>query len=107
MTVDEQKMVVTLEYYSWLATQLKGAGEQGTTERLTLEPGTTVRDVLISLAADSAKFEELVYDRADDRLKEYAALIVNGQMIDLAGGLGRTLAPGDELLLLPGFAGGA
>ena len=36
-----------------------------------------------------------------------AALILNGQTIELVGGLDRRLEPGDELLLLPGFAGGA
>lgn len=97
---------VSLEYYSWIATQLKGVGERGTTEHLPIEGGTTVRDLLARLAAESPKFAELVYDREGDRLKEYAALILNGQTIELAGGLDRPLEPGDQLLLLPGFAGG-
>ena len=97
---------VSLEYYSWIATQLKGVGERGTTERLQVEDGTTVRDLLARLSAESPKFAELVYDTVDDRLKEYAALILNGQTIELAGGLDRRLETGDQLLLLPGFAGG-
>jgi molybdopterin converting factor small subunit len=106
MAVDGQRQTVSLEYYSWIATQLKGAGERGTTEQLAIEDGTTVRDLLARLADESPKFAELVYDRADDRLKEYAALILNGQTIELAGGLGRRLEAGDALLLLPGFSGG-
>lgn len=106
MAVDEQQQTVTLEYYSWMAKELKGAGESGTSDRLAIEDGMTVRDLLARLAAASPKFAELVYDRADQRLKEYAALIVNGQMVELAGGLDRPLAPGDHLLLLPGFSGG-
>jgi molybdopterin converting factor small subunit len=106
MAVDGQRQTVSLEYYSWIATQLKGAGERGTTEQLAIEDGTTVRDLLARLADESPKFAELVYDRADDRLKEYAALILNGQTIELAGGLERRLDPGDQLLLLPGFSGG-
>jgi molybdopterin converting factor small subunit len=101
-----KRLTVSLEYYSWLATQLKGAGERGMTEQLTLAEGTTVRDLLAQLSDGSEKFAELVYDRTDDRLKEYAALILNGQMIELAGGLDRQLTDGDQLLLLPGFSGG-
>jgi molybdopterin converting factor small subunit len=106
VTVEQQPQTVSLEYYSWIATVLKGVGEQGTTVHLPIEDGTTVRDLLAQLAAESPKFEELVYDRAEDRLKEYATLILNGQTIELVGGLGRQLVPGDELLLLPGFSGG-
>jgi len=107
MAVDRQQQTITLEYYSWIAKELKGVGERGTTDRLTIQAGTTVRDLLARLAAESPKFAELVYDRASDRLKEYAALILNGQTIELAGGLDRVLEPGDALLLLPGFSGGA
>ena len=106
MAVDEQKRTVSLEYYSWIATQLKGAEERGTTDQLAIEDGMTVRELLARLSDESPKFAELVYDRADDRLKEYAALILNGRTIELAGGLDRPLEPGDELLLLPGFSGG-
>ncbi|MGE3271426.1 MAG: MoaD/ThiS family protein [Chloroflexota bacterium] len=106
MAVDEEAQTVSLEYYSWLATELKGVGERGMTEQLPIADGTTVRDILVRLAAASEKFEELVYDRAGDRLKEYAALILNGQTIELAGGLERRLVAGDQLLLLPGFSGG-
>ena len=106
MAIDGQQRTVSLEYYSWLATQLKGADERGTTDQLAIEDGTTVRELLARLADGSPKFAELVYDRADDRLKEYAALILNGQTIELAGGLDRKLEPGDQLLLLPGFSGG-
>jgi molybdopterin converting factor small subunit len=107
MTVDGQPQTVSLEYYSWIATELKGVGERGTIEQLPIVDGTTVRDLLARLASDSPKFAELVYDCDADRLKEYAALILNGQTIELAGGLGRRLEPGDQLLLLPGFSGGA
>jgi molybdopterin converting factor small subunit len=106
MAVDGQRHTVSLEYYSWIATQLKGAGERGTTEQLPIDDGTTVRALLARLSDTSPRFAELVYDRADDRLKEYAALILNGQTIELAGGLDRVLEPGDQLLLLPGFSGG-
>ncbi|MFN8526178.1 MAG: MoaD/ThiS family protein [Chloroflexota bacterium] len=97
---------VRLEYYSWLAKELKGVGEEGTTVEVPLSGDRTVRALLQDLAADSAKFRELVYDPAENRIKEYATLIVNGRVVELIGGLDARLNPGDELLLLPGFSGG-
>jgi molybdopterin converting factor small subunit len=98
---------VTLEYYSWLAKELIGAGESGATVELPLPLEGTVRALLAELASESPKFAELVYDLQDERLREYATLIVNGRVIELAGGLDSRLKPGDHLLLLPGFSGGA
>ena len=97
---------IKLEYYSWLATELKGVGEQGTTVELAIGGDGTVRSLLERLAGENPKFEELVYDRGADRVKEYATLILNGRTIELAGGLSARLQPGDHLLLLPGFSGG-
>ena len=97
---------IKLEYYSWLATELKGVGEEGTTVELPIGGDGTVRALLERLAAENPKFEDLVYDRGADRVKEYATLILNGRTIELAGGLGAQLQPGDHLLLLPGFSGG-
>jgi hypothetical protein len=42
----------------------------------------------------------------DNCMAPRVALILNGQTIELVGGLDRRLEPGDQLLLLPGFAGG-
>jgi molybdopterin converting factor small subunit len=103
---DAGQAAIRLEYYSWLATELKGVGEAGTTVQVPIVDGTTVRAVLERLAAENPRFEELVYDRGADRVKEYATLILNGRTIELAGGLDARLRPGDHLLLLPGFSGG-
>jgi molybdopterin converting factor small subunit len=97
---------VRLEYYSWLAKELAGADESGTTVELPLPAAGTVRALLEGLAAESEPFRRLVYDVEGKRLREYATLIVNGRVIELAGGLDARLRPGDELLLLPGFSGG-
>ncbi len=97
---------IKLEYYSWLATQLKGVGERGTTVELQIDGDGTVRSLLTRLADENPTFEELVYDRGADRVREYATLILNGRTIELAGGLDARLQPGDHLLLLPGFSGG-
>jgi molybdopterin converting factor small subunit len=97
---------IRLEYYSWLAKELIGASESGATVELPLPTEGTVRGLLARLARESPKFAELVYDLQDERLREYATLIVNGRVVELVGGLDSPLHPGDHLLLLPGFSGG-
>ena len=97
---------VQLEYYSWLGRELIGASEKGKTVTLPLPADGTVRALLADLAADSARFRELVYDPSELRLKEYATLILNGRTIELAGGLGRALAGRRRAAAAPGFSGG-
>ena len=104
---------ITLEYYGWLRKDLgmdSGAspngGEGSTHITIPLWPGATVRALLEGKAAESEAFERLVYDVEGRRVREFVALILNGRVIELAGGLDRKLEPGDELLLLPGFSGG-
>ncbi|MFN0072605.1 MAG: MoaD/ThiS family protein [Chloroflexota bacterium] len=104
---------ITLEYYGWLRKELRladngrpGGGEGSTVITIPLWPEATVRALLETKAVESEAFERLVYDLAGKRVREFVALIVNGRVVELAGGLDRTLEPGDELLLLPGFSGG-
>jgi molybdopterin converting factor small subunit len=103
---------ITLEYYGWLRKELgiedgsPPGGEGSTVTTIALWPDATVRALLEGKAAESEDFERLVYDTKGRRVREFVALIVNGRVIELAGGLDRKLKPGDELLLLPGFSGG-
>jgi molybdopterin converting factor small subunit len=103
---------ITVEYYGWLRKELgldageAGKGEGSTLTTIPLVPDATVRAWLEENAAASEAFERLVYDTDGRRMREFVALILNGRVIELAGGLDRKLEPGDELLLLPGFSGG-
>jgi molybdopterin converting factor small subunit len=103
---------IRIEYYSWLRKELGVADDEpkdregSTLATIPLRDGTTVRSLLAEMAAESESFERLVYDLEDRRLREYVTLIVNGRVVELAGGLDRKLEAGDELLLLPGFSGG-
>lgn len=97
---------VKLEYYSWLSKELIGGSENGAVVEVPLSGDRTVRSLLAGLAADSEPFGRLVYDTDGQRLREYATLIVNGRVVELAGGLDAPLRPGDHLVLLPGFSGG-
>ena len=103
---------ITIEYYGWLRKELgmedgaSSGGEGSTVTNIPLWPEATVRALFEGKAAESEAFERLVYDMEGRRVREFVALIVNGRVIELAGGLDRKLEPGDELLLLPGFSGG-
>src|SRR3712207_6132665 len=98
---EQQNGTITLEYYSWLRKELgvdDGApvngGEGSTLTTLPVRDGATVRSLLEQMAADSDAFRRLVYDVEGQRLREYVTLIVNGRVVELAGGLDRRLEPG-------------
>jgi molybdopterin converting factor small subunit len=104
---------IMLEYYSWLRKELGVASDDAATSgegsaitNLTVASGTTVRALMEEHARASEAFERIVYELEGQRLRESVALIINGRVIELAGGLDRELEQGDELLLLPGFSGG-
>ena len=95
---------VTLLFASVVTAAPSGEGSEITC--LSVTPGTTVRELLEEHARGSEAFERIVYELNGHRLRESVALIINGRVIELAGGLDRELQQGDELLLLPGFSGG-
>jgi molybdopterin converting factor small subunit len=103
---------ISFEYYSWLRKELGVAHDEpkdregSTITTVPIEDGQTIRELLRGMAAESEPFQRLVYDLEGERLREYVTLIVNGRVVELAGGLDIPLKPGDELLLLPGFSGG-
>jgi len=53
------------------------------------------------------RFVEWVYDRPERRVHEHCTVLVNGRAFEGLDGLATELGPGDELTILPGFAGGA
>ena len=102
----EPRPVVVLECYSWLCRELGMAtGDRGRVE-VPFASGETVQQVLDRLAAESEPFARHVFDRDMGRVKESVAVLLNGRHLDLTGGIGATLHPGDEVLILPGFSGG-
>ena len=98
---------VRLEYYAWLGRVLGLSTREGrlfVDEAIT--PGETVRSLLQRLAVRSESFRETIYEPAQDRVRESVALLVNDRAVELAGGLDAPLQDGDNLVFLPGFAGG-
>ena len=97
---------VTLDVLPWTSGKLGlGPGRARLVE--SLAPGDTIRSLLARLAQRVDGFAEWVYDPADERVHEHCTLLVNGRAFEGLGGLSRTLEPGDELTILPGFSGGS
>lgn len=69
-------------------------------------PGDSIGSVLDRLADRLPGFVEWVYDRPERRVHEHCTLLVNGRAFEGLGGLDTGLKDGDELTILPGFAGG-
>lgn len=97
---------VQLECYSWLCRQLGMGDGESTVMDVPLTGDRTVRSVLAYLASRSEAFSRLVYDAETDHIRDYVALVLNGRMVELVGGLEAQLRAGDRLLLIPGFSGG-
>ncbi len=97
---------VQLECFSWLCRQLGMGDGESTVMEVPLTGDRTVRSVLAHLASRSEPFSRLVYDTEGDHIRDHVALIVNGRMVELIGGLDAQLRAGDHLLLIPGFSGG-
>lgn len=66
--------------------------------------GTSVDGLVRQLAERDPEFAALAY--RDGTLTDAFQIVVGGQLLDLAGGGGRVLAEGDEIVLLPPFEGG-
>jgi molybdopterin converting factor small subunit len=67
--------------------------------------GTTVEGLVRHLADRYPDFAAVA--GRDGELTDAFQIVVGEQLLDLAGGVGRVLAEGDELVLLPPFEGGA
>jgi molybdopterin converting factor small subunit len=68
--------------------------------------GGTVRDLLEKLAAQNVELGEVLFDPHTGRVSAHIQLLLNGRLLEIAGGMDAALAPGDTLRLMPGFSGG-
>lgn len=97
---------VRLEVLPWL-TRYFGTEQSG---RVVLEKelsdGTTVSDLLEDVTSQNQELKQVLFDTQTGRLTGYVTLILNGRLLELAGGLEAELEPGDTLRLMPTLAGG-
>jgi molybdopterin converting factor small subunit len=102
---------VYLEIRPWLSRcfvpEPSGSGRSG---RVVLERetgvGATVGDLLEEIASENQELRGVLFDPQTGRLTGYVTLILNGRLLELAGGLEVELSPGDTLRLMPTLAGG-
>jgi len=97
---------IQLELVSWIAKELGYVDDKQARWREEVGAGQTVADLLASLAAKNSRFAEIVFDPADGRTYEHVAIVLNGRLLDAQGGPAAPLHDGDQLMILPGFAGG-
>jgi molybdopterin converting factor small subunit len=107
---------IYLEIMPWLSRyfspEQSGPGQSGSgrSGRVILEremgDGATVSDLLTEITSQSHEFGEVIFDAQTGRLTGHVTLILNGRLLELAGGLEAELKPGDTLRLMPTLAGG-
>jgi len=72
---------------------------------VSLEEGSTIRDLLDNLSASHHGFRSTIFDESG-QIKEYAILMKNRKNIDSRSGLETKLSDGDAVAILTPVAGG-
>ena len=98
---------INLELLDWIAETMDGCGSTGSLicER-EVEESQTVARLLGDLAVKNPRFQQAVFDIKLHQLNESVCLLVNGNLLDLAGGLETILKEGDSVVLVPFIQGG-
>jgi molybdopterin converting factor small subunit len=99
-------LLVTVEILPWLSERLSAGSEGRLTLTQDVSEGTTVRQILEAIGVENRSFRELVFPGGGGDLAGYIMLLLNGRLIELAGGMEAEVRPGDTLRLIPGFSGG-
>jgi hypothetical protein len=71
-----------------------------------VDDGANVRDFLEEISSQSHGFKQMLFDARTGKLAVHISLILNGQFLELSGGLEAKLKPGDTLRLMLAFSGG-
>jgi molybdopterin converting factor small subunit len=97
---------VRLEVMPWLSRYLVGQG----TGRVILERvvghETTIRQLLEEVTSENHELGPVLFDATTGQLGGHICLILNGRLMELAGGMETRLRPDDTVLLMPGISGG-
>jgi molybdopterin synthase sulfur carrier subunit len=68
--------------------------------------GTTVGDLMKEMASQNEEFGRVLFDERSGRLAPHIRVILNGRVLELAGGLEAKLKDGDTIRLVAGIGGG-
>ena len=97
---------VRVELMSWLSRYF-GAERRGSVVlEKEMANGATVKDLLEELSSDNQEFRDILFDSSTGRPGGYMTIILNGRLLELAGGLETKLKSGDTILLMAALAGG-
>jgi molybdopterin converting factor small subunit len=98
---------IHLEFLSWLIDTLdiKDNSASVILEQ-EIEGGTTVKDLLLMLAAKYPRFKQSVFDAGDQKLSSGVSIFYNGRHLELANGLETRLNNLDALIFVPVIVGG-
>ena len=97
---------IRIEIVPWLTDLLGEARSRRVIIEEELGGKRTVREVLGRLGQRYPALGRVLLDPETGGLGSVASVIVNDQLLDLAGGLEAKLKEGDTLVLLPAFQGG-
>ena len=94
---------VEVKIISWLGDVL--LGEEPQKLFLQAEEGNTVIDLLNKLVAECKPARDVLFN-TEGQLHGYIRIIINGRFMELLDGLETKLHNGDNVMLLPSYAGG-
>lgn len=97
---------VRLEVLPWATKAFDSNARRRLVVQEDIGDSESVADLFARLAGRYQAFGRYVFDPQSRKLTGEITVIYNGAVLELAGGLDAVLKDGDNLLLLPAFAGG-
>ncbi len=97
---------VKVEAVPWLPTTLGEPKYKRVVVEMEAAQGDTVGDLMHRLAEKHPRFKELVFDEQAQAVTGYASVVLNGEVIDNAGGMKLPVHDGDVITLIPSYMGG-
>jgi molybdopterin converting factor small subunit len=91
----------------WLSKTVGQKGWGKVTWTREMSAGTTLRDLIFTIANEHAEFGEAVWHPTGDHVREEATVLVNGKLSDLQRGADTELHDDDLVIFLPSYSGGA
>jgi molybdopterin converting factor small subunit len=105
-TEEGKTIKVTVEVMSWLKEDFGHQGWDKLVIEETVSPGTSVMDLLRTIASKYPRFGQKAFANPNQDLLDYCAVIRNGTFISALADLNTELQDGDNIKLSPGFYGG-
>ena len=97
---------VRVEVMPWLSRYFGNGGRSRVVLERELTDGDTVKDLLEMLSLHNREFRDVLFDPGTGRPGRYMTIVLNGRLLELAGGLETKLKHGDTILLMAALAGG-